>query len=157
MCSPNTYAYKGVFNPNIIIFQYFSQISLRVCTLVLFIDLSFPLFLITAEDDVYDVNDEVFSMAGNWRRLAIGLRILPRLVALIASNHSNDSQQCLLALLGEWLKQSYDVKRYGHPSWRALVRAVASSPGGGNPALAQTIAEKHPGRVIIKLIYCMRK
>ena len=103
----------------------------------------------TAEDDVYDVNDEVFSMAGNWRRLATGLRIPPRLVALIASNHSNDSEQCLLALLGEWLKQSYNVKRYGHPSWRALFRAVASSPGGGNPALAQTIAKKHPGRVII--------
>ena len=89
-------------------------------------------------------------MVGNWHKLATGLKIPLRLVELIASNHSNDCEQCLLVLLKEWLKQSYDVKRYGHPSWRALVRAVASSPGGGNPALAQTIAEKHPGRVIIK-------
>ena len=88
-------------------------------------------------------------MAGNWRRLATGLKIPPSLVRMIASNNSNVSEQCLLALLEEWLKESYDVKRYDHPSWRALVRAVASSPGGGNPALAKTIADKHPGRVII--------
>ena len=96
------------------------------------------------------MNDEVFSIVGNWRRLATGLRIPLKLVALISSNHSNDSEQCLLALLGEWLKESYDVKRYGHPSWRALVRAVASSPGGGNPALAGSIADKHPGRIIVR-------
>ena len=88
-------------------------------------------------------------MVGYWRRLAAGLRIPLSLVALISSNHSHDSEQCLLALLGEWLKESYDVKRYGHPSWRSLVRAVASSPGGGNPALAGSIADKHPGRVIV--------
>ena len=34
---PNTYACKGVFNPNI---PYFHQILLRVCTLVLFIFLA---------------------------------------------------------------------------------------------------------------------
>ena len=101
---------------------------------------------------MYDVLDEVFSTAGNWRKLAIGLRIPPCVIPLIASNHSNDPERCLLGLLEEWLKKSYNVKRYGHPSWRALVRAVASSPGGGNPALAQTIADKHPGRVIIRVI-----
>ena len=89
-------------------------------------------------------------MAGSWRKLATGLKIPRKLLPVMSSKSSNDPEECLLALLEEWLKQSYDVKRYGHPSWRALVRAVASSPGGGNPALAQTIAEKHPGRVIIK-------
>ena len=96
------------------------------------------------------MNDEVISLVGKWRKLATGLRIPLTLVALIFSNPSNDSEQCLLELLGEWLKQSYDVKRYGHPSWRALVRAVASSPGGGNPALAGSIADKHPGRIIVR-------
>ena len=97
-------------------------------------------------------------MVGNWRRLATGLRIPLKLVALVSSKHLNDPEQCLLELLGGWLKESYDVKRYGHPSWRALVRAVASSPGGGNPALAQTIAAKHPGREDNYIINnCMRK
>ena len=102
------------------------------------------------------MNDEVFSLAGNWRSLATGLKIRRSLLPVISSKHSNDPNECLLALLEEWLKESYDVKRYGHPSWRALVRAVATSPGGGNPALAQTIADKHPGRVV-KINYCMRK
>ena len=101
---------------------------------------------------MYDVYDEVISTAGNWRKLATGLRIPPNLIPIIASKHSNDPEECLLGLLEEWLKESYNVKRYGHPSWRALVRAVASSPGGGNPALAQTIADKHPGRVVISVI-----
>ena len=108
--------------------------------------------MFTAEDNVYEVNDEVYPLAGNWKRLATGLRIPPNRVRMISSKNSNDCEQCLLELLEEWLKESYDVRKYGHPSWRSLVEAVASSPGGGNPALAQTIADKHPGRVIIKLI-----
>ena len=91
-------------------------------------------------------------MAGNWRKLATGLKIPRSLLSVISSKCSNDPNECLLALLEEWLKESYDVKRYGHPSWRSLVKAMASSSGGANPALAQTIAEKHPGEVIIKLI-----
>ena len=101
---------------------------------------------------MYDVNAEVFSMAGSWRSLATGLKIRRSLLPVISSKHCNDPKQCLLALLEEWLKESYDVKRYGHPSWRTLVKAMASSSGGANAALAQTIAEKHPGRVIIKFI-----
>ena len=101
---------------------------------------------------MYDVYDEVISLAGNWRKLAIGLRIPPTLLAVISKNCSNDQEECLLGLLVEWLKETYDVKRYGHPSWRSLVRAVASSPGGGNPAMAQTIADNHPGMVIISMI-----
>ena len=114
-------------------------------------ELLFQLFLIIAEDDVYDVNDEVCSMAGSWRKLAAGLKIRRCLLPVISSKCSNDPDECLLAILEEWLKESYDVKKYGHPSWRSLVKAIYSSSGGANAALAQTIAEKHPGRVIIKL------
>ena len=45
-----------------------------------------------------------------------------------------------------WLRQSYDVSRHGHPSWKKLVEAVAS--GGQNPALAQKIAAAHQGEVL---------
>ena len=43
------------------------------------------------------------------------------------------------------LKGVCDVQKYGHPSWRALVRAVADPISGANPALAHSIAAKPSG------------
>lgn len=40
------------------------------------------------------------------------------------------------------------VKKFGKPTWRKLVEAVEDKVGGDNPALAQTIAEEHPGNHI---------
>ena len=37
------------------------------------------------------------------------------------------------------------VDKYGKPTWRRLVMAVKGHAGGNDPALAQTIATKHPG------------
>ena len=37
------------------------------------------------------------------------------------------------------------MEKFGKPTWRRLVEAVKSNAGGNNPALAQTIAEDHPG------------
>ena len=38
------------------------------------------------------------------------------------------------------------VKKFGKPTWKSLVKAVEDNVGGNNPALAQTIAKKHPGK-----------
>ena len=43
----------------------------------------------------------------------------------------------------EWLKQNYDVTRYGPPTWKALVDAVGHSAGGNNRAEAEGIASRH--------------
>ena len=45
-----------------------------------------------------------------------------------------------------WLKKQYNYHKYGPPSWRALVKAVANPAGGNNPAKAMKIAENHPGK-----------
>ena len=99
----------------------------------------------TAENDLYDVYEEVYSMAGNWVRMAVGLRLLPRIKDVIATKYSNKPEECLLAVVEEWLKGLHDVQKYGHPSWRVLVQAVAHPTGGANPKLAQSIAAKHSG------------
>lgn len=85
-------------------------------------------------------------MAGNWRKIAIGLRLPPSIMKLITSQNLNDPELCLFTALEDWLKQLYNTKKYGNPSWRMLVKAVASLTGGANPALAKHIAEKHPGK-----------
>ena len=99
----------------------------------------------TAEDDVYDVYGEVFTMADSWGRIAVGLRLPPRMKSLIAKKHPNNPEDCLLAVVEEWLKGVHNVEKYGHPSWRALVQAVADPMGGANSALAHSIAAKHSG------------
>ena len=104
-----------------------------------------PLTYFTAEDDLYDVYEEVIAMSGNWGRIAVGLRLLPRMKDVIATKHSNKPEECLLAVVEEWLKGVHNVQKYGHPSWRVLVKAVADPTGGANPTLAHSIAAKHSG------------
>ena len=89
--------------------------------------------------------EELLPVSGSWGRLALGLRLPPTMRSIIAKKQSNNPQDCLLAVVEEWLKGLHNVQKYGHPSWRTLVQAVAHPSGGGNPALAYSIAAKHPG------------
>ena len=98
------------------------------------------------EDDVHDVYEEVITMAGSWRSIAISLRISSSLIKLIASECGSEPKYCLFTALEDWLKRMYNTEKYGNPSWRMLVKAVASPTGGANPALAQAIADKHSGK-----------
>ena len=50
-------------------------------------------------------------------------------------------QNCLRVVLTMWLNQTYDVQKFGEPSWP--VKAVSSTIGGSNPALAQDITQKY--------------
>ena len=109
-----------------------------------------------AEDDVHDVYEEVITMAGSWRRIAISLRLSPSIIKLIASQGTSEPEYCLFTALEDWLKRMYNTEKYGNPSWRMLVKAVASPTGGANPALAQAIAENHPGKYEEHRI-CLRK
>ena len=99
----------------------------------------------TGEEDTYDVYEEVITMAGSWEQMAIGLRLPPPMKSLIATKHCNNPEKCLFAVMEEWLKGVCNVQKYGHPSWRVLVQAVADPIGGANPALAHSIAAKHLG------------
>ena len=84
-------------------------------------------------------------MARSWKQMAAGLRLPPSVQSLIATEHSNNPHRCLFVAVEEWLKGVCNVQKYGHPSWRTLVQAVADPAGGANPALAHSIAAKHPG------------
>ena len=92
-----------------------------------------------------DVYEEVITMAGSWEQMAVGLKLPPPMISLIVTEHSSNPKKCLLAVVKEWLKGVCNVQKYGHPSWRLLVQAVADPIGGANPALAHSIAAKHLG------------
>lgn len=100
--------------------------------------------------------DETFTLAGNWRSLARGLRLSSSLISLIASKYPSHPEDCLFTALEDWLKKIYNTERYGHPSWHMLVKAVANPAGGANTTLAEAIAQKHSGKERI-LPYCIKE
>ena len=78
-----------------------------------------------------------------WKSIGIGLGIkLGRLDEMEAAR-SGDPSKCLAEMLTTRLRRSYNVKRFGEPTWKKLTQTVSDSAAGNNPALALTIAKKH--------------
>ena len=95
------------------------------------------------EDDLIDVMEEVLGIAAKWNQLGMALRIKPADLDTISSKHPNDPKECLRDMLLTWLRQRYDTKKFGLPSWKLLCQAVEKSAGGDDPGLARKIAEDH--------------
>ena len=86
-----------------------------------------------------DVLEEVIDVAANWKQLGLKLGLgLPTLEI-----ENNKPKEFLRNMLKEWLRQNYDEKKYGIPSWTMLCKAVGSPDGGNNKALAVKIAKKY--------------
>ena len=93
-----------------------------------------------------DVKRELLEVANNWRNIGEALRLHPDMLSRIQADHPGDVRGCLTEVLTEWLKEGYDTTRFGPPTWKLLVEAVADPVGGDNRALAQWIAQKYNGK-----------
>ena len=87
---------------------------------------------------------EAVSIQSRYYLFGIELGLPLREMEAIQKAFQLDIAQAFTTVLIRWLRHSYDVKRYGPPTWRRLVEAVDSPAGGNNHALAKTIAENHP-------------
>ena len=94
--------------------------------------------------DLFSVNSELLPVACRWRKIGLALRLDPDLLNRIRGNHT-DVEDCLEDVVTNWLKKAYDVTRFGAPSWKLLVEAVAHQAGGNDRALAERIAGKYEG------------
>ena len=107
------------------------------------------MIFITADiDDRFDVVSEVSDLPHMWRSLGEALRLRPPILDRIEVDHQQDSRRCLSEMVTEWLNQSYNTRRFGLPSWKMLVEAVAHRNGGNNQALATIIANKYNGQSV---------
>ena len=61
-----------------------------------------------------------------------------------AHHNSGDTERALQNVLLLWLNQSYNVGKFGPPTWRMLVEAVDKKTGGNDQKLANEIAVRHP-------------
>ena len=96
-------------------------------------------------------------MAHNWKGVGEALRLHPDLLNRIQADHPTNVTECLSAVLTEWLKKAYNTSRFGPPSWKLLVAAVANPAGGNDRALAERIAQKYNGKLktLIHVGLCM--
>ena len=97
-------------------------------------------------DDLIDVKCELLDVAHNWKDVGMALRLKPALLNRIQADHPGDVKECLTDALTEWLNKSYNTSRFGPPSWKLLVAAVANPAGGNDRALAEQIAHKYNGK-----------
>ena len=97
--------------------------------------------------DRFDILDELDNVSHKWQSLGEALRLHPSVLDRIECDQL-DSESRLRKVMTEWLNQAYETDRFGLPSWKLLVDAVAHRRGGNNPALARQIATKHNGMCI---------
>jgi hypothetical protein len=98
---------------------------------------------ISEEDDWNDVVRECSSLAAKWEQLGalLGLRI--GTIDAIKENLPNNAAGCWNEALKQWIKQNYRTARYGYPSWRMLLEAIATV----DKLLFKKLADKHQGMV----------
>ena len=81
---------------------------------------------------------ECKSLAAKWRELSIYLGLS---CDVIDNIKGSDNYHCWSEALKNWIRQNYDTEKFGIPSWRSLLRAVAEI----DKLMFRKLAEKHQG------------
>ena len=97
----------------------------------------------TDEDDLFDLRKALISVVAKWKSIGIGLGIKSGKLDEIEAANLGDPSWCLTKVLTAWLRRSYNVKRFGEPTWQKLTQIVSDPAAANNPALALTIAKNH--------------
>ena len=113
------------------------------------------MYIIIGEDDLTDVLEAIVPIQSAYFALGRSLRLRLDDLRSIQAAYPNesDSELALNDTLELWLKQKYNVDRFGPPTWRMLVEAVDRKTGGNNHDLAKEIATDHPAAGINKWIH----
>ena len=99
------------------------------------------------EDDCFSILQELEAVAHRWYDIGLALGLRSSALDGIKSK-GQDVLELLRNMIIEWLKMSYNVERFGPPTWRRIVEAVRANSGGKNPALADILARKYNGEHI---------
>ena len=89
-----------------------------------------------------DIIRALGSCKANWEDVGLYLHLKSSKLSEIKMSHPGDLSGCLRDTVQEWLRKNYNTAKFGDPSWRMIVEAVADV----NNDLAKKIAAKHPGK-----------
>ena len=81
---------------------------------------------------------ETRSLAAYWNEISISLGLSRKMISN-SIKVAGDSYQCWSEALKQWIQQNYNTKKFGEPSWRRLLKAIAVV----NRAQCKELAVKH--------------
>ena len=85
--------------------------------------------------------EAVERLVADWPKLAHYLGVRNDDVKVMKTEKPGDTWACLHNTMELWLRENYNTTKFGHPSWRTLVKAVARM----DMAHAKEIANEHRG------------
>ena len=83
---------------------------------------------------------EVMSKKASFYALGRGLGISASELDVVRTQQNHNFDSALNDVLLLWLRQGYNTKKFGRPTWRMLVKAVE---GINDHALAEKLAQRH--------------
>ena len=97
-------------------------------------------------DDLADIMDEVMPLAPLYYVFGRALRLSTADLRAIRDTYENkpDVESALEDVLLLWLNKKYNVDKFGLPTWKMIVEAVARQLSGNSHKLAMSIASRHP-------------
>ena len=103
----------------------------------------FIINLIPDIDDLADVLTELEPVQSRYFDIGLMLHLKPDVLKEIFRRNPESSSKGMSEMIIEWLSKNYNTKRFGDPTWKSLVIAVAKRSGGANEACARDIANNH--------------
>ena len=107
-------------------------------------DLKLNSWILFVEDKHWNILViECRSLSSDWEKVSAYLGLLFKLIDTLKRDNPRDSTGCWNEALKHWIKQNYDIKIFGRPSWRSLLRAVAEV----DKHQFQKLAAEHQGEI----------
>ena len=91
---------------------------------------------------------ECGSLATKWEQLSACLGLAKANIDSIRENRPRDIAGCWSEALSQWIKQNYSTQRFGLPSWRSLLKAMAVV----DKRLVKELATKHPSGIHVSSV-----
>lgn len=109
---------------------------------------------IIGKEDAFDVKCAIVNIAARFYSVGCALGLPASILDKIQNDNPRDSEKALMQVINMWLAQNFNAKRFGAPSWRTLVNALAEPAGGNDSLLAKEVAEDHPGNYMAAYVLC---
>ena len=84
------------------------------------------------------MKSKLIGATNRWKDIGLALGLKNSQLDSILSN-SKTTEECLTAMLTDWLNKAYDTAEHGESTWQKLAKAVCAPAGGNNPALASSL------------------
>ena len=114
-------------------------------------------YLSIVDGNLFDVVKELSPVESRYYNIGLGLRLKMEYLDDIRRKYNQNACEALRKVIDAWLKQRYDVSKFGPPTWQMLVRVIDDHAGGNDHQLAEKIALDHPaGECTIKASFISR-